>query len=173
MLVNDIMDFLARILHWNMNTDHETLSLPPENPAPTVPLNAPISPISPPEPIDGTFLWDTPENAKHSVRVICDNMGLSLADKNLICAVIMGESEFYNTAKNENKNSQGIVTSTDWGICQINDRFHIGKGKDFPSVQYVLDNPDKAVEFMIKMFKAGKLSMWCAYSNGSYKKYMV
>jgi hypothetical protein len=118
------------------------------------------------------YKWDTPENAKHSVRLICDDQGLTLEQKNLVCAVIMAESGFYNTAKNFNKNSKGETTSTDWGICQINDRYHIGAGNTFPSVEYVLGNPDKVVLWMIKMYKQGHLNWWCAYANGSYKKYL-
>jgi len=134
--------------------------------------NSPIEPVPTPEPIVPKYLWDTPENTRHSVRVICDESGLTVQEKNLICAVIKAESGFYNTAVNYNKNSKGVVTSTDWGICQINDRFHIGKGKTFPTVDYVLQNPDKVVRWMIEMYRKGNLSWWCAFTNGSYKKYL-
>lgn len=119
-----------------------------------------------------TYLWDTPENARHSARMVMDTFGLTWKEKDLLCAVIMAESGFKNTAKNENKNAQGVVTSTDYGICQINTRYHIGKGNTFPSVQYVLENPDKVVAWMVKMYRAGHLNWWCAYANGSYKKYL-
>jgi len=36
----------------------------------------------------------------------------------------------------------------------------------------VLDHPDKAVRYMIKMMKAGKLDLWVSYSSGAYNKYM-
>lgn len=149
------------------NDTTQTLVTPPQAPKP------PATPLPPPGTAPAPYLWDTPKNARHSVRVICDEQGLSVTEKNLICAVIQGESEFYNTALNANKNSKGVVTSTDWGICQINDRYHVGVGKDFPSVKYVLDNPDKAVRWMIAMYRAGHINMWCAYTNGSYKKYLV
>ena len=143
----------------------------PVTPALTVTVPIPSTPAV--DTIAPKYLWDTPINAKHSVRVICDEEGLSVNDKNLICAVIEAESGFYNTAKNLNKRSDGTVSSTDFGICQINDRYHIGVGKDFPSVDYVLNNPDQAVRWMIKMYKAGLITMWCAYTNGSYKRFLI
>jgi hypothetical protein len=116
--------------------------------------------------------WSTPEHVKHNVRVLCDLAGMSVTDKNILCAVVEGESGFYNTAINHNKNSKGEITSTDWGICQINDRYHIGQGNDFPSVQYVLDNPEKVVDWMIKMYQTGHINWWCAYDNGRYKQFL-
>lgn len=117
--------------------------------------------------------WQGFDNSKKSVRIICDEQSLSLSDKDLICAVIQQESNFQNSAVCHNKDKAGNITSSDWGLCQINDYYHIGKGKDFPSVDYVVNNPDQAVLFMIKMFKAGKLGLWVAYSSGAYKKYLT
>ena len=127
--------------------------------------------------------FSTPHNAYHSTRVLCDQMGLSLEHcvevdgvmyqpKDIICATIWGESEFDNTSKNINRNSKGVTTSTDWGICQINDYFHIGTDKDFPSVQYVLDNPDKCVAWMIERYKEGHIDWWCAHASGWYKHFL-
>lgn len=163
----NILKTIWAIIEEFFATKDVVVSTPPEAPQSSAvvvtPQPAPIS----------EYLWDTPENAKHSVRVICDEEGLALADKNILCAVVEGESGFYNTAKNENKRADGTVSSIDWGICQINDRYHIGVGKDFPSVDYVLANPDKAVRWMTKMYKAGLIDLWCAYSNGSYRKFLV
>lgn len=138
--------------------------------------------------------WDTPENARHSVRVLCDAAGLSLQPvvpvtfsngetrmyrpKDIICACIMQESGFYNYLPNGqptthiNRREDGSIGSTDWGICQINDRYHIGPHLDFPSVDYVLKHPEAAVEFMINMYKAGKLDLWSSYKYGAYKKWL-
>lgn len=148
---------------------------PPGVPAPAVvpapaPIMAPPAVVVPPAP---KYLWDTQANTRHSVRVICDEEGLSLNDKDIITACIQQESQFLNSAvcKNRDKTT-GQVWSTDWGICQINDFYHIGPKKDFPSVQYVLENPDAAVHYMIKMKKAGHLSMWVSFSSGAYLRYM-
>lgn len=143
---------------------------------PIVPPNLPIMTPNEPQVLSPQsipkYLWDNFANSRHSVRVICDEEKLTLQEKNLICAVIQQESNFNNRAKCENKKS-GKVWSTDWGICQINDHYHIGIGKSFPSVEYVLSNPDKVVRFMIKMYRAGRLNLWVAFSSGAYKKFLV
>lgn len=118
------------------------------------------------------FLWDTPVNARHSCRVIMDEYGLSWQAKNLLCAVIQAESGFNINAKNQNKDKTGKVLSTDWGICQINDYWHIGKGKGFASIEEVVNKPEKSVRFMVDMFRHGKLGLWCAFTNSSYKRFL-
>lgn len=138
-------------------------------PTPTADTTTFVIDYSEPE----VLLWDTPQHAFHSVRVMCDKAGLSYDEKNLICAVIYQESRFNNKALNHNKNTQGVTVSTDYGICQINDYYHIGKGKTFPSVEYVLLNPDKAVQFMLDMHKTGKLYLWIAFKSGAYKYWLL
>lgn len=145
--------------------------------SPKEPMVIPTPPLPvPPPTVNGQpipkYLFDNRTNSIHSVRLLCDEQGLSLTDKNVLCACIMQESAFNNKAVNYNKNSVGKVLSTDYGICQINDYYHIGQGKDFPTVQYVLDNPDKTVLYMIRMMKAGKLNLWVSYSSGAYKHWL-
>lgn len=120
------------------------------------------------------YLWDTKENARHSVRLICDEEKLSLADKNLICAVIQAESEFDNTKFHKNTNG-----TTDWGICMFNDGknkngvpYWIGNGAIFSSVDEVKNNPEKAVRVMVKEFKKGNLKYWVSYTNKAYLKFL-
>ncbi len=133
----------------------------------------PITSVVPVTPTVPKYLWDTQANTRHSIRVICDEEGLSVYDKNVITACIQQESQFLNTAVCKNKDkTTGQVWSTDWGIAQINDFYHIGPGKDFPTVAYVLDNPDAVVRYMIRMKKAGHLSMWVSFSSGAYLRYM-
>lgn len=123
--------------------------------------------------------WDTPKHAYHSVRVMCDEAGLDVNQKNTICACIYQESEFYNIlpdgtpVRNDNFNRDGSISSTDWGIAQINEYWHIKKFPDFPSVQYVLDHPEEAVAYMIKMFKSNQLSLWSSYKSGAYRKWLA
>ncbi len=169
-----LQELFKLVLEWLMpSTDHSITEVP------IIPPEPPVVPVlSQPAP----YLWDTPEHARHSVRVICDEElilqktilidGKRYYPKDVICAVIMGESEFYNNAKNYNRNSKGEITSTDFGICQINDRWHIGPNKDFPSVEYVLANPDKCVRWMCRMFQIGHINAWVAYTNGSYKQHL-
>lgn len=167
---------------------------PVPEPAPPIvvtPTPAPL-PVVTPQPIPAPkptpvpvspLLFDTAQNARHSVRVLCDNSGLSIVPdveiegrlylaKDVICACIEQESNFNNAAINQNKNTAGKVLSTDWGLCQINDFYHIGPGKDFPSVDYVVENPGAAVQFMIDCYKAGELKLWVSYSSGAYRAFL-
>lgn len=128
--------------------------------------------------IDTLEPWTDPLSNRHNVRVLCDLAVLTLQAKNIITACVEVESGFYNYLPNgspithKNYDQKGTLLSTDWGIVQINDYYHIGAGKDFPSAEYVMANPQKAVQFMIDMYKAGRLSLWVSYSSGEYLKYM-
>jgi hypothetical protein len=121
------------------------------------------------------YIWSTPKDARHSVRVICDEEGLSVSDKNIICACIQQESGFKIDAVGPyNKNG-----TRDFGICQFNDgvnahgqAYWIGYGATFGSIDEVLENPEKCVRVMIKQFKAGHLNWWASYSSGAYKKWL-
>lgn len=142
-----------------------------------LPKQPPVVLPEPPKPTEPTIVlpkydWSNKLATRHSIRVICDEQGLSVVKKNIICAVIQAESGFDNSAVNQNRNGSGMITSSDWGICQINDFYQIGPNKPFSSIVDVVENPDKAVKFMIQMEKAGKLSLWSAYKNGSYTKYL-
>lgn len=128
-----------------------------------------------PEPVQPKYLWDNPVNIRHSVRVICDEEGLTLEQKNSMCATIGGESGWKINIVHPNyviRNGVKTVSSIDFGVCQINDYYHIGKGKDFPSSNYVLNNPEACVRWMCKLWKAGQRNLWIAYKSGSYKKYL-
>lgn len=131
-----------------------------------------ISRMPPPAPKPNQYYWKTPAEAKQSVIVICGEMGLTKEETKLICACIQQESQFNNTAIGRNKDKEGNVLSTDWGICQINDYYHVGPGKRWASVSQIIDNPDKAVRWMIQMYKQGLLKLWVSYSSGAYKKYL-
>lgn len=131
--------------------------------------SAPASPI----------FWDTPKHCWHAVRVLCDQAGLLINEKNLICACIYQESRFQNylpdgaPVRNDNLAQDGSISSSDWGIAQVNDYYHIGRGKDFPSVDYVLGNPDAIVQWMIDMYKRGNLKLWSSFSTGAYKAWLL
>lgn len=141
--------------------------LPP--PAPNLPITPPNLPITPV--IQSLYDFGDLISAKHSARVIMDDYNLSWDAKNLLCAVIMTESHFDPNAIHENK-KDGVIISTDYGICQINDYYWIGRGKYFASKEEVLNHPEKGIRFMIEQYKKGKLNYWSAYNNLSYKKYL-
>ncbi len=111
--------------------------------------------------------FSTPKTAWHSTRVLCDDAGLSYDDKNLLCACIYQESEFNNRATHRN------LHSTDWGLCQINDKIWSGPGQPFVDGADIVNHPDKAVSFMIRMFKQGELHLWVSYSSGAYRRWLV
>lgn len=115
-----------------------------------------------------TLKWSNPVDVRHSIRVICDEQGLSVSDKNLICAVIQAESGFDVHAIHKNNNG-----STDYGLVQMNDKYWIGNGKYFKDINEVYADPKKSVLFIIDSFKQGRLDRWYAYTNGSYKKYLT
>ena len=156
--------FLEELVHGDFQP---TYSYTPPNSLQNT-LQAPVGVVNP----DTLVLWDTPAHNYHNVRVLADLAGLSVNDKNILCAVIYGESGFLNSARCENKNQHGVVTSVDVGICQINSFFHCGIGKDFTSTDYVIANPQAAVDWMIKMYQNGLIKLWCAYSNGRYKQFL-
>lgn len=153
--------------------------LPEAKNEPSKPIPAPV-PVTVPE---SELRWDTVERARKSVRVICDQEGLTATQKNQLCATVGAESGWQSyylsgpkkgqPVKLQNKDkTTGQVWSTDWGICQINDWYHIGKGKSFPSVQYVLDNPEACIRWMARHWKAGRAHWWIAYKSGAYKKFL-
>ena len=131
-------------------------------------IDTPTTPTpQPPPPPLPKYQWDTLANIKHSVRVICDEEGLTLEEKNTLFTTIWAESGFKLDAKNENK-INGKVVSTDWGICQWNDYYH---GKEI-SPKEAVENPEKAVRLMCAYWKRGQRNLWIAYKNGSYLRYL-
>lgn len=149
--------------------------------APKMPVEAPLPPNPTPMPPETKYKWDTVENARHSVRVICDEEQLTVIQKNNLCATVGAESgwqSYYLSGPKKGQpvkldNMKGdVVWSTDFGIAQINTYFHIGHGKTFPSPEYVLDNPEKCIRWMCARWKEGHAEWWIAYKNGSYKQFL-
>lgn len=148
----------------------------------TTPLSTPepvqttTQPVVTPAPVEApveVLLWDNPTNVRHSVRVMCDNADLPVDQKNVLCACVEVESQFNPQAIHVNKDPRtGEVSSTDYGLCQVNDFWHIGPSKDFVSADYVLAHPEACVAWMIQMFKDGKQSMWVSFTSGAYKQYL-
>lgn len=187
-------NLIVRILAWlSSQAFHE------DTVAPVVPTPAP-KPVDPPKPVEPpkpapqpTYdeilhsselfpTWDTVEKSRHNVRAICDQEGLTLKQKNDLCATVGAESGWQSyylsgpkkgkPVTKENLAPNGRVWSTDYGIAQINSHYHIGPGNTFPSAQYVLDNPEACIRWMCNEWKAGNAKWWIAYKNGSYRKFL-
>lgn len=135
---------------------------PNPTPIPPTPVTPPTAPISTSQAYD----WSTPEAARHSVRVICDEEGLTVPQKNLLSQVIHCESGYNPNIVHPNL-SNGKVFSTDYGIAQWNNFYH---GKEI-SPDDALHNPEKAIRLMCSYVKAGRISQWVCYSSSLYKKY--
>lgn len=132
----------------------------PMPPTPTPPVPTPPAPPK--------YLWDTRERVIHSIRLICDEELLTLEQKNTLCATIHCESGFNTKAICRNKDVNGVLRSTDWGICQWNDYWH---GKEITPDQS-MNNPEKAVRLMCKYWKQNLRKQWVCYSKGLYKQYL-
>lgn len=140
--------------------------------------------------------WHIVPAAHHNVRALCDLTGVSAmtlviqgqawSGKAVLSACVMQESGFMNwepdgtPVKGENwgmnkETGERFLESTDWGIVQINDLYHIGHGKDFESVDFVVNNPEIAVRFMCNYLRRNMhLNAWCSFDkgNGPFLKYL-
>lgn len=146
----------------------DTSTTLPPNVVPTLPVpnEAEPTPVLA-HPLMPKYDWSTPKAARHSVRLICDEEGLTVEQKNTMCATIGGESGWDTHAINRNRRN-GKVVSTDFGICQWNDYYH---GSEI-SPDEAVNNPEKAVRLMCTYWKQGQRNLWLAYKNGSYRAYL-
>lgn len=116
---------------------------------PVVPL-----PTSVPEPlpVPPPLLWDTPQNVKHSIRVICDQEGLTFLQKELACDICSCESGFKPMAKLVNG-----PNSIDRGLFQWNSLYH-------PQItDKIAYDPEKSTRLACKAILAKEThSLWSA-----------
>lgn len=171
-IIGEIINFLFKLLALikpPMN-DYNTSDQAPQYPTPEIPptpdvnktaVSVDIAPAN-----VNKLLWDTPENARHSVRVICDEEGLTVEQKNLMSQVVHCESGYKTDITHPNL-LDGKQVSCDYGICQWNDYYH---GKEITPDE-AIHNPEKAVRLMCQYVKEGKINQWVCYSSGLYEKY--
>lgn len=148
----------------------------------TLPMNQPTPPIVPTPDLDALLPWNTQENCRHNVRAIADLEGLTVAQKDDFSRTLHCESDYDNTvvmfncehgfvrSTQYNPQIHGQVLSKDIGICQINSYWHIGPGKDFPSEDYVLQNPEAVVRWSAQVFKISPQT-WVCRAKGAYIHY--
>jgi len=178
--IENIMRLLAALLKWDMQQEPLTPEVPsePDTPAPIAPAPEAVpAPVEKPSDYLTTIVpWTSKKANFHNVRVICDQEGLTLVQKNTLCACVYQESRFLtNPTPNKNRDPEtGEVWSTDYGIVQVNDHYNIGPGMPFPSVQYVLDNPEACVRWMAKHLKrTSGLSLWASWTSGVYREWLA
>lgn len=100
-------------------------------------------------------------------KEICQETGLAdIQEKNLV-ATIKCESGFNQYATNKNKDG-----TIDYGICQLNSYWYIGKDKVVKTPQEALNNPELCIRVMAQQFLNGRPQDWCCYKFGDYKKYL-
>jgi hypothetical protein len=148
-----------------------------DTPVVDLPMNTPA-----PDPMTTLGPWDTPTNCRHNIRVIADQEGMTTQQKNDFSSTLHCESGWDNTIVMYNcvngfvrstkydATIHGAILSKDVGICQINTYWHIGPGKDFPSEDYVLQNPEAVVRWAARVFKNSP-NTWVCYSKGMYQSY--
>lgn len=161
-----------KFLLWLIDFFSSVKMPPPMTPDP-VPTPTPPTPITPPveaPSVPQDLLWSTPENARHSVRVICDEEGLTYKQKDDLSRTVHCESGYQPKLVHPNV-VNGKVSTIDYGIAQINDYWHIGPGKDFPSKEYVLANPEACIRWMAREWKAGRGRQWVCYAKGMSEHY--
>ena len=105
-----ILSFFQRILNWIKERLGIISKQINELPKP-IPIDQPPPPPAPPI---SKYDWSTPELARHSVRVICDEEGLSVEMKNKLTETIKCESGFNPKAVGTNQNG-----TKDYGIIQF------------------------------------------------------
>jgi hypothetical protein len=132
-----------------------TQSMPQPNPQPVV--NQPeIS--SQPAP---KYLWDTKDNIRHSIRLICDEQGLSLMQKDMLCDICQCESAYNIHAQLVNS-----PTSIDRGLFQINGHYHP------EATEANAFNPEWNTRWAVAVVKSGRndwpASKFCWNKGGKY-----
>jgi hypothetical protein len=170
-MLTNFLAWFDRLLAELIYGDRESIILdhtmtPQPIPQPSTPPTPPVALPTPPQAYD----WSTPEAARHSVRVICDEEGLTWQQKEDLSRTVHCESNYNPKCVHPNM-VNGKLSTTDYGIAQINDFWHIGPGKDFLSSQYVLDNPEVCIRWMCKQFLAGNARAWVCHLKGLSQHY--
>ena len=98
---------------------------------------------------------------------LCSHVGWAGKDLRDAVALMCAESARYTEAYHQNLDAKGKVDSTDWGLFQINDKWH----PDFELPEGL--NPIVNAEYAHGMWKASRgFSPWAAYDSGAYRVFL-
>ena len=118
---------------------------------------------------ESLYKWDTPAEACHSFRTICDEVGLSVNEKNMLAKVLNCESGFNVKAVHKNNDARQTTDfgSQKFGVAQFNNFWY----KDLISPDEALNDPEKAVRLFIDEYQAGRLKNWVCFKTGRYQNF--
>lgn len=158
-LIETILAFADQLLQRLFKKKQSNVNIPTSE-------TTPVAEIPKPETLK--YDWSTQEKARYSVRMICDEEGLSVKDKNDLCATVGAESGWKPRQRSLKANFDGTY---DHGIIQLNEKYWIGEGKLYPNIEAVYNDPEGCIRWMCRNWKRNK-NWWYAYKNGSYLRYM-
>lgn len=124
-------------------------------------------PISLPEPLKSTevpiaiqkYAWGAKDLVRHSIRVIADEEGLTVLQKDLACDIALCESGFDTHAIRVNS-----PRSVDRGLFQWNDKYH-------PEItDEIAFNPEKNARLACLAIKMGKAHIYWSASEYCWNK---
>lgn len=99
-----------------------------------------------------------PESMQEMVLRVAGEEKLTAEMKEKLYQTIKCESNFDPKAVHVNRNG-----TSDYGICQYNSYWYIGRDKPIPSVEVALNDPEFCVRVMCKMWKRGRQRDWICY----------
>lgn len=155
--LEDQIDWFTQILRqigiWLGFIQKEVDALPKQ--APTV-APEPLKPTIPTQPI-AKYEWGTKDAVRHSIRVIADEEGLTVLQKDLTCDIAQCESQFDYMVR-------GKLDPRDRGLFQWNSHFH-------PEItDEIAFDPEKNARLGCKAVKSGKAHAYWSASEFCWNK---
>lgn len=148
-LLSDALANLAILLKKLWITNNQPVIITPTNEVIPNPVIIP--------PVIEKYLWNTNENIRHSIRVIGNEEGLTVIQKDLACDIPWCESRYVIRQR-------GIIDPRDRGLFQWNSHYH-------PEItDEIAFNPEKNARLGCKAIKAGKVHAYWSASEPCWNK---
>ena len=119
----------------------------------------------------GEYAEEGRKEACKMAKRVCEEEGLPDWMKRELLGTIAGESKYNVFCINRNRDARGNVSTTDFGISQLNDFFYL-RAHNMTGDE-ALNNPEKCVRIMCQAFKAGRAKDWIAWRNHNWEKHLV